>query len=255
MPTRDKKDYESSLPPGAASDAWRPFKVALLVVLTAGSLLLLVILINNMRASANPQGEGSTGEASASSPADQASSTGIEITQTGNVLTAHSDDQSVTDWQYIGPQSITVDCNSSLFTALSAQIRFGPTVDLEAVDYGRNYCFRALRGNGQYVYGGHTVSEPAPLINLVQFRENDLLGLQAFSTQEVVSWQWLGDLPDAACDSAVFSGADATEINSATTAVLTVNDVKRDTHYCFRAENEAGRWGYKHYFFSSESAE
>ena len=255
MPTRDKKDYESSLSPGAAADAWRPLKVGLLVILTVGSLLLMVILINNIRASANPQSDDQAGDVSASSPADQAQPTRIEITQTGSSLTARSDDQSVTDWQYIGPQSITVDCNSSLFTALSAQIGFGPTVDLEADDYGRNYCFRALRGSGRYVYEGYTVSEPAPLINLVQFRENDLLGLQAFSTQEVVNWQWLGGLPDAACDQAVFSATDAAEINSATTTVLTVNDIERDAHYCFRAENEAGRWGYKHYFFSSESAE
>ena len=258
MSARDKKDYESSfLPEAAQTDSLRSLKIVLLVVLAAGSLLLIVILINNMRASANPQaGSQTAGEANASSPAEQVAPTRIDIVQGTDGLIARSNDQSITDWQYIGPQSVTTGCNSSLFTALSAQIRFGPTVDLEPADYGSSYCFRGLSSrNGQYVYEGYTVIDSVPLINLVQFRENDRLGLQAFSTQEIVAWQWLGDLPEATCDAVVFSTANPTEINSSQEAVLTVNGIETDTHYCFRAENETGGWGYKHYFFTPEAAE
>ena len=245
MSKRDIKDDPSSLGSTAQFGLRRTLSWLLAMICFLAVVGLLVIAINDTQTLA-----GAANDSDNQSIADSSSKTALDTTinpitivQTATSLQAESSNQILSDWQYVGPHTFN-SCQSSLFTSLADKVKSGGLVYLQSADYGKKYCFRA-KAQQIYFYKNYQVKHLAPMINFDQISQKNALGIQAFSNQTVVKWQWLADLDEAECDGGVFNNADQSLIRQTKKAVLQVIPVRLNSYYCLRVQNQADVWGYK----------
>ena len=153
------------------------------------------------------------------------------------------------DWQYIGPNTISV-CANTLFNSLEYEIRYGNEVILTPGDYGRYYCFRALsHETNQYSYYAHHVY----YLNVAIFVSQDYnaagqIVLEADSHFAINDWQnIILDATDI-CASAIFEER-TPEISPGNQVILRNLSFSEpgqslDYTYCFRGRVQ-GNWIYQ----------
>ena len=153
------------------------------------------------------------------------------------------------DWQYIGPNTISV-CANTLFNSLEYEIRYGNEVLLTPGDYGRYYCFRALsHETNQYSYYAYRVH----YLNVAIFVSQDYnapsqIVLEADSHFAINDWQnIILDVTDV-CVAAIFE-ENTSEVSSGNQVILrdvSFSELSQPLNYayCFRGRVQ-DNWVYQ----------